>query len=92
MGERSAGITQIQYHPLSPHILFIASRASSAIAVYDLRNFFAGPFARLERESRGMQRIGMEVDWAGRWLVSGSSVSLSWEAFNKDGLGADEGL
>jgi hypothetical protein len=56
--------------------VFVASRLSSSIGVYDIRNPMAGPYSCLERPGNTQQRIEFSVDWGGRWLSSGGTVCL----------------
>lgn len=46
---------------------------SNHVASYDIRNLSGGPVARLARPGRTQQRITFDLDWAGRWLVTGGT-------------------
>ena len=50
---------------------------SDHIAGYDMRNLNAGPFVRLHRPGRTQQRLSFDIDWAGRYLATGGTVSYS---------------
>ncbi|GAA5869003.1 hypothetical protein JCM16303_000333 [Sporobolomyces ruberrimus] len=72
------GLTKVMYHPTIPHLLFAASRQSSYLEVFDLRNFALEP-VRLERKGRTNQRIGFDIDPTGNWLMTGDQYgSLSF--------------
>lgn len=73
-GVEGGGVTQIAFHPLNPNTLFVASRRSSAIQVFDLRDTTM-PAARLERPASTNQRLAFDVDPWGRWIASGDEVS-----------------
>lgn len=73
-GVEGGGVTQLAFHPLNPDILFVASRRSSAIQVFDLRDTTA-PVASLERPASTNQRLAFDVDPWGRWIASGDEVS-----------------
>ncbi|WVW78569.1 hypothetical protein I302_100525 [Kwoniella bestiolae CBS 10118] len=64
------GITQIGWHPLNPTLMFIASRRSLVIQIYDTRDL-SSPLSCFERGGSSNQRIGFDVDPWGRWLSSG---------------------
>lgn len=64
---------QLVFHPTNPCILFCASRMSNHIAVYDMRNLTGGPVARLKRPGWTQQKIIFDVDWTGRYLVTGGT-------------------
>ncbi|GAA6051645.1 hypothetical protein JCM3770_001209 [Rhodotorula araucariae] len=66
------GITKLLFHPLSPHLLFAASRQSSQIDVWDLRNTSrTSSSGRLRRNGRTNQRMGFDIDPSGTWLAAG---------------------
>ncbi|PWN52837.1 hypothetical protein IE53DRAFT_373338 [Violaceomyces palustris] len=89
------GVVQMAFHPQAQHVLFVSSRRSSHINVYDTRYLIGGSnptsfsplrskgqagrrnpalMARLARKAtRTHQRIGFDIDWAGRWLCSGDA-------------------
>lgn len=73
-GVEGGGVTQLAFHPLHPDILFAASRRSTAIQVFDMRDTTA-PIARLERPASTNQRISFDVDPWGRWVAGGDEVS-----------------
>lgn len=72
------GVTQIQFHPSQPHIIFAASRRSGFIQRWDLRN----PTAPLEpsmfrgdqKTSGTNQRMSFDVDLGGQFLAAGNEV------------------
>lgn len=72
-GVEGGGVTQLAFHPLCPDILFVASRRSTAIQVFDLTDATA-PVARLERPASTNQRLSFDVDPWGRWIASGDEV------------------
>ncbi|BGP38536.1 hypothetical protein JCM10449v2_002471 [Rhodotorula kratochvilovae] len=66
------GITKLVFHPLSPHLLFAASRQSSHLDVWDLRNTSrTSSSGRLRRNGRTNQRMGFDIDPSGTWLAAG---------------------
>ncbi|GAA5852394.1 hypothetical protein JCM9279_001188 [Rhodotorula babjevae] len=66
------GITKLLFHPLSPHLLFAASRQSSHLDVWDLRNTSrTSSSGRLRRGGRTNQRLGFDIDPTGTWLAAG---------------------
>ncbi|GAA5925713.1 hypothetical protein JCM3775_001481 [Rhodotorula graminis] len=66
------GITKLLFHPLSPHLLFAASRQSSHLDVWDLRNTSrTSSSGRLRRNGRTNQRLGFDIDPTGTWLAAG---------------------
>ncbi|KAL1408959.1 hypothetical protein Q8F55_005773 [Vanrija albida] len=69
-GVEGGGVTQLAYHPLDGNTLFVASRRSDSIQVFDLRDTSA-PVARLERSASTNQRIEFGLDPWGRYLASG---------------------
>lgn len=64
------GVTHLAFHPLSPVTLFVGSRRSSSIQVYDLRDTSV-PVTELQREGKTNQRLVFDVDPWGRYLCSG---------------------
>lgn len=74
---------QLSFHPLNPYVLFSASRQSDYISVYDIRNPAYGPYLRLFRPGMTQQRLGFDVDWAGKYLTTGGTVS-GWFGFGGD--------
>lgn len=83
-GVEGGGVTQLSYHPLNPTLLFVASRRSDVIQVYDLHNPFQ-PLHSLPRKGWTNQRIRFDIDVWGRWLASGDEVSSFLCLFN-DGM------
>lgn len=75
-GVEGSGVTQVEYHPLDENVLFVASRRSEAIQVYDLRDASAS-VGQLKRPGSTNQRIRFDADPWGRWLASGDEVSGS---------------
>ncbi|GJN87330.1 hypothetical protein Rhopal_000279-T1 [Rhodotorula paludigena] len=66
------GVTKVLFHPLSPHLLCAASRQSSHLDVWDLRNTSRpSSSGRLRRKARTNQRIGFDIDPSGTWLAAG---------------------
>lgn len=72
-GVEGGGVTQLSYHPLNPALLFVASRRSDVIQVYDLHNP-SQPLHILPRKGRTNQRLRFDIDVWGRWLASGDEV------------------
>ncbi|KAJ9101840.1 hypothetical protein QFC21_003180 [Naganishia friedmannii] len=64
---------QLAFHPLNPYVLFSASRQSDYISVYDIRNPSYGPYLHLHRPGMTQQRLGFDIDWAGRTLTTGAT-------------------
>ena len=69
-GVHQGGVTHLAFHPLSPVTLFVGSRRSSSIQVYDLRDV-SSPVTELGRKGQTNQRLLFDVDPWGRWLCSG---------------------
>ncbi|BGP54484.1 hypothetical protein JCM8202v2_002065 [Rhodotorula sphaerocarpa] len=66
------GVTKVLFHPLSPHLLFVASRHSTHLDVWDLRNTLRrSSGGRLARKARTNQRLGFDIDPSGTWLAVG---------------------
>ena len=74
-GVHPGGVTHLAFHPLSPQTLFVGSRRSSSIQVYDLRDTSA-PVGELPRRSETNQRLSFDVDPWGRWLASGDADGM----------------
>ncbi|WVF69918.1 hypothetical protein IAT40_004702 [Kwoniella sp. CBS 6097] len=74
-GIKGGGVTQIAFHPLSPTTMFVASRRSSCIQVFDTRDLSA-PVSEYERPGTSNQRISFDVDPWGRWLSSGDECGV----------------
>jgi len=64
---------QIAFHPLNPQTMFVASRRSSSIQAFDVRDS-SQPLAELKREGQTNQRLNFDVDPWGRWFGSGVEV------------------
>jgi hypothetical protein len=64
---------QLQFHPLSPNHLFVASRRSDCIQLYDIRNP-SDSVATLPRKGDTNQRIWFDLDPWGRYLTTGDLV------------------
>ncbi|WVR04557.1 hypothetical protein IAU60_001564 [Kwoniella sp. DSM 27419] len=69
-GVKGGGVTQIAFHPLVPTTMYVASRRSSSIQIYDTRDLSA-PVEQIDRPASTNQRISFDVDPWGRWLASG---------------------
>ncbi|GAA6050921.1 hypothetical protein NBRC10513_000853 [Rhodotorula toruloides] len=66
------GVTKLLFHPLSPHLLFVASRQSTHLDVWDLRNTSrTSSSGKLSRKGRTNQRLGFDIDPSGTWLAAG---------------------
>ncbi|ADV24623.1 guanyl nucleotide binding protein, putative [Cryptococcus gattii WM276] len=74
-GVEGRGVTQLSYHPFNPTLLFVASRRSNVIQVYDLHNP-SQPLHSLPRKGRTNQRLRFDIDVWGRWLASGDEEGL----------------
>lgn len=70
---RGSGVTQVKFHPTSPHLLYTASRCANEILVWDTRNVKQ---AVQVHKRRGMtnQRISFDIDVWGKWLTTGDMV------------------
>ncbi|KAK4689831.1 telomerase Cajal body protein 1, partial [Tremellales sp. Uapishka_1] len=75
-GISGGGVTQLAFHPLSPQLLFVASRRSSAIQIFDTRHTSQGPIVELRRKASTNQRIWFDVDPWGRWIASGDEEGI----------------
>lgn len=71
---KGGGVTQLAFHPLEENTLFVGSRRSTSIQVFDLRDP-STPVNNLERSASNNQRISFDVDPWGRWLAAGDEVS-----------------
>lgn len=69
-GVSPGGVTHLALHPLSPTVVFVGSRKSTSIQVYDVRDVSA-PLAELPRLGTTNQRLLFDVDPWGRYLTSG---------------------
>ncbi|POY76756.1 hypothetical protein BMF94_0005 [Rhodotorula taiwanensis] len=66
------GVTKILFNPVSPHLLFVASRHSTHLDVWDLRNTSTrSSGGRLARRAATNQRLGFDIDPSGTWLTAG---------------------
>ncbi|GAA6011352.1 hypothetical protein JCM10207_008310 [Rhodosporidiobolus poonsookiae] len=71
------GVTQLLFHPLSPHLLFCASRQSTHLDVWDLRNTSKpSSHGKLRRPARTNQRMGFSIDPSGTWLAAGDQDGI----------------
>lgn len=70
---------QVQFHPLSPTHLFVASRRSDIIQVYDLRNP-TEQVSHLARKGDTNQRLWFDLDPWGRYIATGDQVSPACSA------------
>ncbi|KAG0667584.1 hypothetical protein C6P46_000121 [Rhodotorula mucilaginosa] len=69
---QKGGVTKLLFHPLSPHLLFVASRQSTHLDVWDLRNTSKrSSGGRLARKGGTNQRLGFDIDPSGMWLAAG---------------------
>ncbi|KNZ71949.1 Telomerase Cajal body protein 1 [Termitomyces sp. J132] len=89
-GGPSAGVTQIQFNILTPHLMYTAHRRHETIYAWDLRSHLDAPLvaykctAQVDVESgeskemkmrtRTNQKLKFDVDLGGRWLASGDHV------------------
>ncbi|KAF8878226.1 WD40-repeat-containing domain protein [Infundibulicybe gibba] len=77
-GGPRAGVTQLHFNPLKPHILYAASRRQSTIYSWDIRSNVDAPINIYD--CRGSSKVGdtsnqkmrFDVDITGRWLASGN--------------------
>lgn len=76
-GVIGGGVTQVAFHPLNPQVMFVASRRSSVIQVFDTRDT-THPTGELKREGQTNQRLWFDVDPWGRWIAAGDEVSLHY--------------
>ncbi|GAA5834059.1 hypothetical protein JCM11251_003606 [Rhodosporidiobolus azoricus] len=66
------GVTQLLFNPFSPHLLFVASRQSSSLDVFDLRNTKSiVSHGKMKRSARTNQRMRFSIDPTGTWLAAG---------------------
>ncbi|KAG6862108.1 hypothetical protein C0995_005920 [Termitomyces sp. Mi166 len=79
-GAPSAGVTQINFNPLSPHIMYTAHRRHASIYAWDLRTHIDAPMAvytpgtpshSRDAAGRTNQKLRFDIDIGGRWLASG---------------------
>nr|XP_031861950.1 uncharacterized protein CI109_002780 [Kwoniella shandongensis]KAA5529022.1 hypothetical protein CI109_002780 [Kwoniella shandongensis] len=79
------GAAPLAFHPLNPQTIFVASRRSQQIQVFDVRDL-SRPVAALERPGSSNQRLWFDVDPWGRWLASGdeSGVVRVWDITKSD--------
>lgn len=79
-GLRQGGVTQLQFHPTQPHILFASSRRNAFVQRWDLRNPsepLGQDFVR-DSESKGTnQRLRFDIDLGGQCLAAGSEVCVA---------------
>ncbi|GAA5975875.1 hypothetical protein JCM10908_005311 [Rhodotorula pacifica] len=69
---QKGGVTKILFHPLAPNLLFVASRQSTHLDVWDLRNMSKrSSSGRLARKAATNQRLGFDIDPTGMWLAAG---------------------
>lgn len=81
-GLRQGGVTQLQFHPTQPHILFAASRRSAFVQRWDLRNTSSPLAEDMVRGSKGTnQRLSFDVDLGGQCLMAGNEVSPRYACF-----------
>ncbi|KAG2038334.1 hypothetical protein BDR03DRAFT_955167 [Suillus americanus] len=71
-----SGVTQLNFNPTKPHILYAAFRRHDAIYAWDLRSDTSVPVKvfRTSPDSRKTltnQKIEFDIDYAGRWLSVG---------------------
>jgi telomerase Cajal body protein 1 len=73
---RRGGVTQIMFHPTRQYIIYAASRRSSYIQIWDLRNphELTGEFLRGTESSGTNQRLRFDIDLGGKWLATGEEV------------------
>jgi WD40 repeat protein len=74
-GVDGGGVVQVAFHPFSPTTLFIGSRRSSHIQVYDTRHSLQ-PLAALPRAASTNQRIHFDIDPWGRYLATGDEGGI----------------
>ncbi|KDQ12768.1 hypothetical protein BOTBODRAFT_134321 [Botryobasidium botryosum FD-172 SS1] len=72
-GVERGGVTQVQFNPARPHIVYAASRRSSVIQSWDLRN----PDCVMQEYDRGgagttNQRLRFDLDFSGKVLGFGN--------------------
>lgn len=77
-GVISGGVTQLQFHPSQPHIVFAASRRSGYIQRWDLRNpsvpLEPAMFRGTSKTSGTNQRMNFDIDLGGQFLATGNEV------------------
>lgn len=62
------------YHPRYPSLLYVASRRSNSLELYDTDNVSFGPIVKLPRVALTNQRLGFTIEPWGRWLAFGDIV------------------
>lgn len=65
---------QVLFHPQS-HLLYTSSRHSDSIEVWDMESLSSYPKMTLKRKGATNQRLGMDIDSGGNWLIVGDEVS-----------------
>jgi hypothetical protein len=78
-----AGVSQLAFDPVRPHILYAAFRRHEGVYAWDLRGDVGVPvkvFRRAPQAGERMvkltnQRMRFDVDLGGRWLSMGDMVS-----------------
>ncbi|KZV94989.1 WD40 repeat-like protein [Exidia glandulosa HHB12029] len=68
----SAHATQVKFNPAYPQLLYAACRQRNSIYAWDTRNPSA-PYATYERKSSTNQKLWIDVDASGTWLVTGGT-------------------
>ncbi|GAA5913377.1 hypothetical protein JCM6882_004104 [Rhodosporidiobolus microsporus] len=69
---QKGGVTQLVFNPFSPHLLFVASRQSTSLDVFDLRNTKSpSSHGKMRRSARTNQRMRCSIDPTGTWLAAG---------------------
>ncbi|TFK73060.1 WD40 repeat-like protein [Pluteus cervinus] len=89
-----AGVTQLQFNPTQPHILYASYRRRTEIYAWDLRNQMGVPFQIYQRSRTHYptnQKIKFDVDISGRHLGVGDQDGLisffKLDTFESLGLG-----
>ncbi|KAF4622533.1 hypothetical protein D9613_009184 [Agrocybe pediades] len=83
-GGPGAGVTQLQYNPLRPHILYASYRGSASDCIYswDVRSNVDEPLEIFKKSStigsepRSNQKIRFDVDITGRYLSVGDHMGF----------------
>ncbi|KAL1746278.1 WD40-repeat-containing domain protein [Schizophyllum fasciatum] len=76
-GGPRAGVTQLHFNPMQPHLLYAAHRRRPEILCWDLRGDMARPLAALADPAaapppaRTNQKLRFDIDITGRWLGTG---------------------
>ncbi|KAF9447780.1 WD40 repeat-like protein [Macrolepiota fuliginosa MF-IS2] len=92
-GDR-AGVTQVRFNSMNPHILYAAYRRRGAILAWDLRADISSPFAKyvVPYKPTTNQKMLFDVDVAGQRLVVGDQRgSISVFDLNVTGGGGGGG-